>query len=470
MAELILYNFKKQRNSTAIPAGGASFSVELKRGTSLLRPVFLLSSDASIYGYSCAKFENRYYFVTNIISVRNNLWEVECAVDVLASYKPALMDELLYVVRATTESNGEIIDYTYPSLQGYQTDEQTLDPEDSPFFPEGGGCYIVGIIGDASAGSAGAVTYWAMTQTEFNSFNGDLLGDIDWYDVSNTEISLELQKMLFNPFQYIVSCYWFPFPVSSFSGESHSVRIGWWIMDTRAKRLSDTYGISKLFHFPIVDHPQIYRGTFLNAAPFTRRFLHMLPFGVIEIDPQWYYRGLSVSNRLFSFYLHVDIITGIGTLSTLGEYNAYKSYQVLNAQVGVPVQLAQVNLNGQGFVNTVANAGGIVTSGLTGNIPGAIAGGVAALGSAIDTVSHMAQSLGQNAGKYPLFTNVTLLSTFSLLADEDLGHRGRPLCTVKKLGELHGFTMCADADISISCTDTEKQMIIEFLQNGFYIE
>ena len=80
-----------------------------------------------------------------------------------------------------------------------------------------------------------------------------------------------------------------------------------------------------------------------------------------------------------------------------------------------------------------------------------------------------AEITGQQ-GSYTLFDmqSLTLSGRFLPVAPEDLEHRGRPLCQTRKINTMKGFIMCADADITVPCTDREKSAIQAYLEGGFY--
>lgn len=64
-----------------------------------------------------------------------------------------------------------------------------------------------------------------------------------------------------------------------------------------------------------------------------------------------------------------------------------------------------------------------------------------------------------------------IVGKFLTLVDEDLSHRGRPLCTTVQLNTLSGFIQVADGDISIAgVTTSEQSAIIAFLTSGFFYE
>lgn len=87
-------------NTSAKNAIGKSLTNELAlTGTlrdecSIVNPEFMVEAeDLSSYNYCYIPKFNRYYFVNNIISVRNNLWRVILHVDVLDSFKSDILNK-----------------------------------------------------------------------------------------------------------------------------------------------------------------------------------------------------------------------------------------------------------------------------------------------------------------------------------------------------------------------------------------
>ena len=53
---------------------------------------------------------NRYYFINDIVSIRQNLWQISLSVDVLMSYKNQILETTAFVARNQNEFNKDIID------------------------------------------------------------------------------------------------------------------------------------------------------------------------------------------------------------------------------------------------------------------------------------------------------------------------------------------------------------------------
>ena len=102
MATVYFYNFSKRRNSTKIPSGsGTSHTVRLKDATSLYRPVFELSG-GNYPTYTYAKWKGYYYYVTDIVSTANNLYEVECELDPMSSARNDILNTTAFVNRSAS--------------------------------------------------------------------------------------------------------------------------------------------------------------------------------------------------------------------------------------------------------------------------------------------------------------------------------------------------------------------------------
>lgn len=112
MATLTYYTFSKRSKSTAQPTGGTQITVNLKDGTSLISPVFLLNY-SGVPTFNYVSFEGRYYFVSDIRSVRQDLWEISCTEDYLATGKTDIGSTTAMILYATGGRN-DIIDSRIP--------------------------------------------------------------------------------------------------------------------------------------------------------------------------------------------------------------------------------------------------------------------------------------------------------------------------------------------------------------------
>lgn len=99
-------NFSKKRNSTKQPSGGRDFSVTPKWDEcSLYNPIFVINeSSSTMIGYNYCKFENRYYYITDVKFVANSVCEISATFDALATYKSAIGTYDGYISRTSNSS------------------------------------------------------------------------------------------------------------------------------------------------------------------------------------------------------------------------------------------------------------------------------------------------------------------------------------------------------------------------------
>jgi len=121
----------------------------LRTDTSIINPVFLIECDLSEVAdcnYITVPSFNRSYFVTNIVSVRNNLVSFTCHVDVLSSFATQIKANRGIVRRAENKEQYNLY-INDGSLVSYQDPYILTEP-----FPNGftGLGFILAVAGSAS--------------------------------------------------------------------------------------------------------------------------------------------------------------------------------------------------------------------------------------------------------------------------------------------------------------------------------
>lgn len=95
--------------------------VILKDDVSILKPVFKVRDVRSIitYNYLYCPDLQRYYFIDDIVSVHNDLWEISCHVDVLETYKNSILGQTAVIKRQQNKYNLYLND---PDFMTYNND------------------------------------------------------------------------------------------------------------------------------------------------------------------------------------------------------------------------------------------------------------------------------------------------------------------------------------------------------------
>lgn len=483
-----LSGFSKRENSTKRFSGTVDMSLQgiLKEPCSIMNPVIQierLENDINpcIYTYATISSFRRMYFVDDWVWV-NGLWEVHLREDVLGTWKEAIGQQTEYILRtnSTENFNGEITDITYPATTDCETYEAyavsafTTDIEV--------GCYIVGIISGGQSNAVGAITYYAMSSTEFGSLKDMLFSDDNMQimgiiDASGQQIiqdlSQEVLKTLYNPYQYIASCIWFPFPKELIQNKTDvsALKIGWWGYPLSGSRLyAQTLEVGE--QMPLHIHPQsTARGSYLDYAPYSRRTL-IGRFGTIALDSSCF----KMTDNLSITY-NVDLITGQCRTTIRREH--YNDESQLFSDViaeryfllGVPIQIAQVGTDYLGTAVSAINAAHQTIGGaFSGGITGAIAGGASGIYNTLQSAMPQVETSGANGSFLAPSTRTCLLEQFYKIVDEDIEHRGRPLCELRQINTLSGFILCADGELDLNCFDNEREEIKRFLTTGFFWE
>lgn len=473
------YTFSKRVNSTARPTGtGTSYNITLKQPTSIIAPVLELNanqSSAPKYNYCKIAEFDRWYWIRNWTWERG-LWVADLAVDPLASWRTEIGASSNYVTRSSYTYDGSIMDTMYP-LKAESTISRVAATGGSPWA--GGaninnGTFVLGVVNNkpienplGKASSFGAVRYYLMSATDMRDLLTTLLGSISYMNI--TDIGEELAKGIINPFEYVVSCLYFPFAhtvntpaaANQIPGTNlFTVSVGWWNLPTVYGGLinSNDPVINMTSSFTVPKHPQAAtRGKYCNMQPFSRYTLNYGGFGTIPIDS-----SLLQDCTTLNVELDVDLITGGGkiTLSNSGGSN----FPIINyAQVGVPIQLAQITTD---ILGAVSSAVGSVGSLLTGNFLGALSG----ITSAAQSLLPQYKTQGSNGSVLNFDQDPELIGEFFSLTDMDNDEHGRPLCQRKTISTIPGYIVTESPQVSAPATAAELEQILGYMAGGFFYE
>lgn len=105
--KITLYNTTSPYNCiNKTLTNSTDFEVKLKDSTSISKPTLLLNTslDLSVYNYCYIPKFKRYYFLTDIIIQRQNLFIINLDIDVLESYKNDILNSTAYISQ-TVNSN-----------------------------------------------------------------------------------------------------------------------------------------------------------------------------------------------------------------------------------------------------------------------------------------------------------------------------------------------------------------------------
>lgn len=466
--QAIFYQFAKRTNSTKLPSGGQEFGIDLKAPCNIIDPEIKIAtqSDPTGYNYCYLPTFSRYYWVKNW-TYSDGLWKASLTVDTLASYRDQIGYSTEYVVRSSAKYNGTISDGLYPATAEVRSVTSAFQGGFSETIS--GGFFVIGFIAKA-ANSIGAITYVVMTPANIKKLSAKLLTDVSYLSIDNAEISDSLTKVLFNPYQYIVSCNYFPFDAAELTAHLplvSKVDVGWWSVDVPCWILgADNNNLTKSVSVGIPKHPQAAsRGGYCNASPYTDYTIFLQPFGVIPLDAS----KLWGANTLSIQYV-VDLFTGDSILRILTNTNQLV-YET-TAKLGVSIQLSNIAFD------IPSGSGGLLQTGIAaafGGLQAAFSGGsISDVGNGILNAAQATNadvaSKGATGSTIAFDTVPYIVAHFKILVDDNNEHHGRPLCQRVQLLSIPGFIMVDDPDIALPATAAEIDSVKSYMKNGFFLE
>lgn len=439
--KVLLGNINKRTNSTKqISEDDFLLSIEciLKDECSVTDPVISVifpnvAISASSINYAFIPTFSRYYFVTNV-SFAHNRVIFTLKVDVLASFKTNILNSTQYVLRSASKWDLNVGDGYYPTTNNITQSVITFDAWTASTMPEG--CYVVGIVNN-SVSAVGGITYYRLSASEFSTLRNAMLSDYSYMGIS--DLSLELQKAIIDPFKYIVSCKWFP-EVPWARGDEN-IPVGSWSIAATGHKLTSAISWQDTKTFTLSKHPQISRGYWLSKAPYSTYTLNLPPFGMIAIESD----KISWNTPTISINRKIDHISGQGSIEIKDATTGTLIYYGVT-DIGVPIQLAQSSLN----ITTPTSFQGLFTEALS-------AAGTLALGAgygaahgqnasssitsgATSVISKYQQTTttGTNGSIVQYATKGSITQRFVHIVNADNANLGTPLCeSVQLLSLIH---------------------------------
>lgn len=464
------YTFSKRVNSTARPTGGTDYTVILKEPSSVISPrldlIWTGTGSPTAFNYAYIGDFGRYYWVTNW-EYQNRKWTATLSVDVLASWKTEIGSSAKYVLRSAADSDPSILDNYYPPTADEEYDMVAEPSGWTAMF--GAGCYVINVSGYQNSDSGLGVTLYQQTAAQaydtikkayddIYSVGGntttvtDTTSALEWLGETAIRFSTDLS-------QYINGYMWFP-ALFQPTGTPQPIRLGLVDGGVGIPITTGIMGLNKTLSLPtsITTLPR-----WKTCAPYCFYTLEFLPFGTIPID------SIAITEYGGIFLnVYVDAFTGIGTLRVMAGSGANGPLlAVRTAQVGVPVRYGTAKIDlGQSAANLV--------NGITQTVVGAAEGDLITAGSGIMSAARAlvpdAVTGGQTGNISAISDTIRLWIRRLEPTGEDPTEYGKPLCNLRTINTLGGYTLCRDGDISAPATQGELDQIAAYLTGGFFYD
>lgn len=469
MAETIYTGTVKKRvNSTLQPTLSTSYNVLLKNGCSIDNPVFYLS--ASGFSDNYVKWNDRYYYVTDITYETNTRTAVSCTLDVLATYKSDILASTQFVSYSSVSGGTWLPDTRIP-LKVQPTVSRSSAA--ATFFG-GNGAYIFSFVGSNGCRlvslTAGMLNdLLSELQNWSDGLDNDFMSGADFTTIETSLQSLSnvmsrsgaIGNAWENAPSCIRSCIWIPFnvaaaqdgsPITIWLGNfettvvapkmssapvtgSITISIPWQHSDWRRVTCEDIY-----LYIPLVGTINIPSENIAHVTALTIKYAYTVTDGVITFE----------------------VIAGTEVIGTYGA----------SCCASIPIGINQQNGANQ-IINSVASGLQKMSSA---SIIG-VAAGVA--GMSYDVMDKaMSRNLtcvggiggGAGSGLDQTIYCTSVLHDTTIAPADMTATMGVPTMKPLTLSSCTGYCQCANAHVAVDSEYSVIERIDAFLNTGFYIE
>lgn len=469
-----LWNFTKRHNSTARPEGEAyaEYDIVFKRGTSLNSPTFLIDTSGVFpqYNYAVIPSLHMYYYIEDVVLGNNNVFELICRLDYLATARPYIKSATAFVKYSSSNFDPYIRDdriQPTAELESFVSNNSFSSLFNThPEYTSSYSLLLTVLNGDPNSNSAG-IKHYLINATNLRYICEKLVADGDsiiggtkqiFADAKDSLIKLQLVPWSVSGLQTagIIGSNTSPI----FLGSYDTLQEGY-LVDANAVYSSDDF-------VSIPTRPD----NFTCVEPYCEAKIHIPLIGTYDLS-------LSELQDTTKIYFRYFANIGSGKASCiLWKGNASitdSSVKILGSYDG--------NINADvplGYA-TSQNPTGLLTGGVSlaaaalgsGALTvGGIAGAVASFASYFTKQASIVNAFGGNAAsKDNLKLSVYLMKRG---LNEEPGNMkvlyGRPCGKVLSLAELTGYCETSQFQLMAPLDDETVQEVNRLMDSGVYLE
>jgi hypothetical protein len=475
MANASFYTFAKRKNSTLQPTGTPSaIDIQLKSGTSLISPTFLLSySGRPTFNYVI--YEGRNYFINDITSVRNDLWEISCTEDFLGTWKTDIGGTTALILYASG-GRTDIIDTRIEVDSSVSTNTSEAAVNGFTINQIAAGAVILSVTGIGSFGNYMLQSYSDMYHMIEN------VGAF-WATLGISSVEDALQQFFYggNVADCVKGAIALPFALSY---SDYSANLG-----PQEQLYLGSYpctnGVNPIFVHK-VNNP-VYKATttisipwqvsdWRRHSPYTTLQLYLPLIGTMNLNSD---ELVGFSSLDITYSLNIasgDLAVEVSTDSPIKIIATASNNVAMSLPFG-SANISPTKVMASGMTAIAGIAAGIAT-GVAGK------GAAAALGAAGSGMALGASQLlgaGQQSGggglsggaSQGLFKNIKLVAVTRHLTDSQANLDsviGKPVMKKATIGSYSGYVQTDGMEVSGNMLDQEREAINNLCNGGIYYE
>ena len=465
----------KRENSTKQLTMSATHDCTFKNGCSMLNPTLLLELETTTFpNYTAFKIENRYYNITDVRSVRNNLFEVSGEVDVLATYKSNILATTAYVIYDST-NNTELPDNRLPmkTTKSVQASTATFP------FALSLGTYILSLTG-----SNGCTGIYRASESEIRALIDDVNNILDNFFPPSTPpdpstypntitgmmtywgdnfayFNQRLKTAISNFFgsgnipENIRECKYLPFTVGANGFHADPLYLGTF------KTSVDLYQLANNTEYgeAVVSIPW-QASDYRRRSPYTEIYLYLPYIGMVKLSSENLIGQNSITVGYALAIRNGEIVCKVKSGDeVLGEYSG-------NVGVEVPIGFSNTPLP-KASQAVISGAASAISKNPIGTGMAAIAFGDAITPNytCIGGLDGLASTaLNQNIVCYTVFHDTIVAP------NSELQTIGSPTMSPKPLATLTNYVQTMSASVDGAMTTDERTKLNNLLDAGIFIE
>lgn len=464
----------KRINSTKQPTGGTNYAVTFKRACSMENPVIYVNAafeTAPTYNYCYCSQTGKYYWVTDVVSLRNDLWEFHLEGDPLATFKDAIMaTKAIILYGFNADSSGSV--YRLQDSRQYVSNVPVVSVASEEFsngIIDRAGCYILGCCG-----KSGVVNY-ALSLADLQNLLKSI--STSWEDLAKQLTTWEealpefMSKYVFGgtAIENIRSCIWVPFAKSKFSGGTENIVLGLYDTGVSGQVVNadarETEDINIVIPWPVNDWKR------MNC----QLQLYIPFFGKMEVPINQCNDDTSINIRVGYSLIDGGVTcyaeTSKGYIIYAGSTNLSAPYAVGASNIDIGQTISSVS----GTVSSALQFGGAGAAlGPAGAVAGAALGVMSGAGNVMQSIAPINTAIGTIAGRSAL-TLPTLLAKLVLYyyaPIDDPGYQGLYGFPVMRVGTpVKGYCRTQGFSCQPSgATMGEISAINSAMDSGVFIE
>ena len=314
--------------------------------------------------------------------------------------------------------------------------------------------------------SRGWQTYYLLSGLQYATISTDVFASNFFNGYDFGDLTEEFVKVLAKPEDNVVNVQWLPLDFSALTGVGSGTtgfRFGYYEVEPNASFKQVTPQTVYPFDvtMTMTQHPDAAtRGSYLNGNTFTRRELTIPGVGTVALDNDLLigYTGLRIEVRL-------NVASGAATIIVYGTATGLPDRRVWTgeAKISVDFGYGSNRVDVPGVMSAVLGTAGAAANK---SALGAAEGILNTIEAAFPSTTILSTS--GSIGSY--VEPMRMTETFYKQTEMDNTDKGRPLCKVKQISALSGFTQCSSAHIEIPGTQQEAQAVESFMDGGFFYE